>query len=101
MRTGMSDMPELTATDPKMAGDPQANAAATAQWAKAYAKKPQDPKLALGLRAPASRGQQTGREAGCLQQSTNELAAEFDGSHWCGRADIAKYTLGSAGLNND
>ena len=55
----MSDMPELTATDPKMAGDPQANAAATAQWAKAYAKKPQDPKLALGyaraLRAVGSK----------------------------------------------
>src|SRR5262245_41409241 len=46
MRTGESDMPELTATDPK--GDPQANAAATSQWATAYAKKPTDPKLALG-----------------------------------------------------
>ncbi len=60
MRTGdTSDMPELTATDPKMAGDPQANAAATAQWAAAYAKKPQDPKLALGyaraLRAVGSK----------------------------------------------
>ena len=101
MRTGdTSDMPELTATDPKMAGDPQANAAATAQWAAAYAKKPQDPKLALGyaraLRAVGSkdRAMQVMQAAFEANQANGELAAEFGRLALdVGRLDIAKYTL--------
>jgi Flp pilus assembly protein TadD len=101
MRTGdMSDMPELTATDPKMAGDPQANAAATAQWAAAYAKKPQDPKLALGyaraLRAVGSRDRamQVMQVAFQTNPTNGELAAEFGRlALEMGRLDIAKYTL--------
>jgi Flp pilus assembly protein TadD len=101
MRTGdTSDMPELTATDPKMAGDPQANAAATAQWAAAYAKKPQDPKLALGyaraLRAVGSkdRAMQVMQAAFQADQANGELAAEFGRLALdMGRLDIAKYTL--------
>jgi Flp pilus assembly protein TadD len=101
MRTGdMSDMPELTATDPKMAGDPQANAAATAQWAAAYAKKPQDPKLALGyaraLRAVGSRDRamQVLQVAFQANPTNGELAAEFGRLALdVGRPDIAKYTL--------
>jgi Flp pilus assembly protein TadD len=101
MRTGdTSDMPELTATDPKMAGDPQANAAATAQWAAAYAKKPQDPKLALGyaraLRAVGSkdRAMQVMQAAFEANQTNGALAAEFGRLALdMGRLDIAKYTL--------
>lgn len=96
----MSDMPELTATDPKMAGDPQANAAATAQWAKAYAKKPQDPKLALGyaraLRTVGSkdRAMQVLQTAFQRNPTNGELAAEFGRLALdVGRLDIAKYTL--------
>ena len=98
MRTGMSDMPELTATDPK--GDPQANAAATSQWATAYAKKPTDPKLALGysraLRAMGSKDQAMHVLQGAFQanQTNGELAAEFGRLALdVGRLDIAKYTL--------
>jgi Flp pilus assembly protein TadD len=93
-------MPELTATDPKVAGDPQANAAATAQWAAAYAKKPQDPKLALGyaraLRAVGSkdRAMQVMQTAFEANQANGELAAEFGRLALdVGRLDIAKYTL--------
>jgi Flp pilus assembly protein TadD len=101
MRTGdTSDMPELTATDPKMAGDPQANAAATAQWAAAYAKKPRDPKLALGyaraLRVTGSkdRAMQVLQAAFEANQANGELAAEFGRLALdVGRLDIAKYTL--------
>jgi Flp pilus assembly protein TadD len=101
MRTGgMSDMPELTATDAKMAGDPQANAAATAKWAAAYAKKPQDTKLALGyaraLRAVGSkdRAMQVMQAAFQANQTNGELAAEFGRLALdVGRLDIAKYTL--------
>jgi len=101
MRTGdMSDMPELTATDAKMAGDPQANAAATAQWAAVYAKKPQDPKLALGyaraLRAVGSkdRAMQVLQTAFQRNPTNGELAAEFGRLALdVGRLDIAKYTL--------
>lgn len=99
MRTA-SDMPELTATDPKMAGDPQANAAATAQWAAAYAKKPEDPKLALGyaraLRAVGSkdRAMQVLQTAFQRSPTNGELAAEFGRLALdMGRLDIAKYTL--------
>ena len=98
MRTGESDMPELTATDPK--GDPQTNAAATAQWGAAYAKKPQDPKLALGyaraLRATGSkdRAMQVLQAAFQANQVNGELAAEFGRLALdVGRIDIAKYTL--------
>jgi len=98
MRTGGSDMPELTATDPK--GDPQTNAAATAQWGAAYAKKPQDPKLALGyaraLRATGSkdRAMQVLQAAFQANQVNGELAAEFGRLALdMGRIDIAKYTL--------
>ena len=110
MRTGMSDMPELTATDPKMAGDPQANATATAQWAAAYAKKPQDPKLALGyaraLRAVGSkdRAMQVMQVAFQANPTNGELAAEFGRLALdVGRLDIAKYTLNVAetqGIND-
>src|SRR4029078_2000514 len=98
MRTGGSDMPELTATDPKSA--PQSNAAATAQWAAAYAKKPQDPKLALGyaraLRAVGSkdRAMQVIQADFQADQANGELAAEFGRLALdMGRLDIAKYTL--------
>lgn len=98
MKTGMSDMPELTATDPK--GDPQANAAATSQWATAYAKKPTDPKLALGysraLRAMGSKDQAMHVLQGAFEanQTNGELAAEFGRLALdVGRLDIAKYTL--------
>src|SRR5262245_59068695 len=98
MRTGSSDMPELTATDPK--ADPQANAAATSQWAMAYAKKPKDPKIAIGYARALKVMGNKDRALGVLEasfrqnQNNGELAAEFGRLALdMGRLDIAKYTL--------
>ena len=74
---------------------------ATAQWAAAYAKKPQDPKLALGYARGVARpsAARIGRCRCCRRpssanQTNGELAAEFGRLALdVGRLDIAKYTL--------
>ena len=95
-----SDADRLTAESAKLAGDPEANAAATAQWASAYAKKPTDPKLAMGysraLRASGSKDQalQVLQASYQANLANGELAAELGRLALdMGRMDIAKYTL--------
>ena len=97
-----SDTADFSSSGTKLADDasPEAVAAATAQWAAAYAKKPTDPKLALGygraLKAGGNKDQalQVLQAAYQANVADGQLAAELGRLALdMGRMDIAKYTL--------
>jgi Flp pilus assembly protein TadD len=91
---GSSATASLAAEDPNAAG-------AVAQWAQAYAKKPQDPQMAIGyaraLKAAGSKDRALELLKLTYQSSpTNgEVAAELLALDM-GRIDIAKVTLQTA-----